>query len=210
MYFVGIILGTASFSSASAGQVGIAVVGVGVASYSDAEANALGITLQCAAMTADAVRLCLLQKIMQAHGLRLTPVQTLQRVAPLTASVLAVCVAAIELRQLLQQSAVPWGLLLASCGMAVGLNLVVFTLVANTSALTMSMTAPLKEVISILAAIALYGTAVTGPQWLGYAIAMGAVGWYQWDSLYKPKQPAATPVEAVSKPGAEAKAPQES
>jgi drug/metabolite transporter (DMT)-like permease len=183
MYFTSIAMGTAKFACTSTGQVLLAVAGVVVASYSDASTNVVGVIFQCASMATDALRLNLLQRLMQGQGMG--SAETLRYVAPIATFILVCFSVTLEHTQVMSMESIPWNLLFCSCGMAVCLNLIVFSLVENTSALTMSMTAPIKEVVSIVAAIALYRTQISLMQWAGYTVAMCAVVWYQWDKHFQ-------------------------
>lgn len=183
MYFIGLAMGTTVFAFSASLQVLVAVVGVAVASYTHAESHFNGVFLQIGAMVFDSLRMCSLQIIMQAHALKLTPHETLSKVAPLTFVVLIICVSIIEGEKLWTQQNIPWIWISASCLAACAVNILGFTLIARTSALTMSMTAPIKEWVTIFTAIALHGTHVTNRQWLGYSIALVGVAAYQWSTI---------------------------
>lgn len=186
---MGLAFGTEAYSHKSALKVAIVGTGVVIASYGELQATPLGVMLQVASIVCDALRCTLLQLVMQANELKLSPVGTLYLVAPMAAAILCLPAAAFDgARLLTHQSPVPWLWLLGSCAAASSLNLVVFTLIGKTSALTTSISGPLKEWVCILTAMMLYGTTVTTHQWLGYAIALIGIFWYQRDKFIKPQQ----------------------
>ena len=182
---MGLAFGTESYSPKAAAKVLIVGLGVVIASYGDVRANLLGVGLQVGAIVADAVRCTLLQLMMQGADVKLTPVGTLYHVAPLAAAALALPALLFEGRALAAHARpIPYAWLAGSCLAASSLNLVVFTLIGKTSALTTSVTGPLKEWVCILTAMAIYHTPVTAQQWAGYAIALVGIFWYQRDKFF--------------------------
>jgi drug/metabolite transporter (DMT)-like permease len=184
-FCVGLMFRTESYSHKSALKVAIVGLGVVVASYGDVKANFLGVALQVGAIFCDAVRCTLLQLVMQHSDIKLTPVGTLYHVAPMAAVILCIPAMAAEGAKLAAHTKpIPYIWLLGSCMAASSLNLVVFTLIGKTSALTTSVTGPLKEWVCILTAMFIYGTPVTAQQWFGYAIALCGIFWYQRDKFF--------------------------
>ncbi|GBF99466.1 plastidic phosphate translocator [Raphidocelis subcapitata] len=184
-FCVGLAFGTERYSHNAALKVLIVGAGVLLASYGDVRANLVGVLLQVSSIVADAVRCTLLQLVMQHSEVKLTPVGTLYFVAPMSALILCLPAAFVELPRLLHHTApIPWPWLAGSCAAASALNLVVFTLIGKTSALTTSITGPLKEWVCILTAMLVYGTPVTRQQWAGYAVALTGIAWYQRDKFF--------------------------
>ena len=182
---MGLLFGTETYSHKSALKVLVVGLGVVIASYGDVRANLLGVALQVGAIVADAVRCTLLQLAMQHSDVKLTPVGTLYHVAPMAAAALALPAALLEASKLRNHTApIPYAWLAGSCLAASSLNLVVFTLIGKTSALTTSVTGPLKEWVCILTAMAIYHNPVTAQQWCGYAIALCGIFWYQRDKFF--------------------------
>lgn len=188
-FVVGVLFGTEAYTHRSALKVLIVGLGVVIASYGEMKANLLGVSLQVAAIVSDAIRCNLLQLVMQANEIKLSPVGTLYFVAPMAAVALCVPAALLELRGLINHSRpIPWVWLLASCATASSLNLIVFTLIGKTSALTTSVTGPLKEWVCILTSMLVYGNVVTTQQWTGYAIALSGIFWYQREKFFASQQ----------------------
>jgi drug/metabolite transporter (DMT)-like permease len=189
-FCVGLLFGTETYTHKSALKVFIVGLGVVIASYGDVRANLLGVMLQVGCIVCDAVRCTLLQLVMQHSDVKLTPVGTLYHVAPMAAAILCLPAAVSEFGRLVHHtSPIPWLWLFLSCAAASSLNVVVFTLIGKTSALTTSVTGPLKEWVCILTAMIIYKTPVTGQQWLGYAIALVGIFWYQRDKFFSQQQP---------------------
>lgn len=201
-FCVALLFGTESYSHKSALKVLIVGLGVVIASYGDVRANFFGVALQVAAIVADAVRCTLLQLVMQTSDVKLTPVGTLYHVAPMAAATLAVPALLLEGAKLRAHPyPIPYAWLAGSCLAASSLNLVVFTLIGKTSALTTSVTGPLKEWVCILTAMLIYNTSVTAQQWCGYAIALCGIFWYQVSAsrtLGAPPSSAARPASAAA------------
>ncbi|GBF87379.1 phosphate phosphoenolpyruvate translocator [Raphidocelis subcapitata] len=196
-FCVGMLLGTERYSHFNLLKVLVVGAGVFIASYGDVKANLLGVLLQVGSIVADAVRCTLLQLVMQHARVKLSPLGTLLYVSPLAALALCLPAGLFELPKLSAHAApIPWLWLAASCAATTSLNLVGFTLICGTSALTTSVTGPLKDWIVILLAMAVYGTPVTRQQWGGYAVALAGIAWYQRDKFWR--APAADDVASGS------------
>jgi hypothetical protein len=199
-FCVGLAFRTEHYTHKSALKVLIVGMGVVIASYGDVRANFVGVAMQVGSIVCDAVRCTLLQLAMQHSEVKLTPVGTLYHVAPMAALILSIPAVLTDGPKLMRHTApIPYGWLAISCLAASSLNLVVFTLIGKTSALTTSVTGPLKEWVCILTSMAIYGSPVTAQQWIGYAIALCGIFWYQRDKFFAPPPAApAAPAPAVA------------
>jgi drug/metabolite transporter (DMT)-like permease len=151
---VGLLFGTETYNNRSMLKVLIVAAGVMIASYGEVRANFLGVSLQLGSIVSDAVRCTLLQLVMQKNEVKLSPVGTLYCVAPMAAASLLIPALLMESSKLRNHThPIPWAWLGGSCMAAASLNLVVFTLIGKTSALTTSITGPLKEWVCILTAM---------------------------------------------------------
>lgn len=119
---------------------------------------AVGVVLQLSCNLAEAIRLSLVQILLQQQGVRLNPVQTLAYVAPACLVFLLLPCLLLEAPQVLEHTKgrVGLGSLLASAMMAFGLNCSVFLLVGKTSALTMNIAGIVKDLLLIMASVVLY------------------------------------------------------
>ncbi|KAF8066272.1 ADIPOR3 [Scenedesmus sp. PABB004] len=164
-----------------------------------------GLALQCGSMAAEAVRLTLVQLLLQARGIKLNPITTMFHVCPVCLACLLLPFAALEARRLAAHHAArAWrvgpGLLLASAGSALALNCAIFMLIGRTSALTMNLAGVAKDVLLIYLSMVLYGSVVTELQLLGYAVALGGAFTYNYQKLAA--QAAAAKAAAASDRGA--------
>lgn len=183
-FCVGLALGTELYSQKSVMKVLIVGAGVAVASYGDVRANRLGVILQFGSILCDAVRCSLLQLAMQHSNTKPTSVGILYLVSPVAAILLTLPAAIFDAPKLTQHPhPVPYMWLAISCLAASTLNLLAFTLIGKTSALTMSVAGPLKEWVCILLSMLVYNSPVTTQQWAGYVIALSGIFWYQRDKF---------------------------
>jgi drug/metabolite transporter (DMT)-like permease len=177
-YCMGLVFGKESLSLKPACQVALLTLGVLIAAYDDFNANAVGVIMQIAAIFGDATRFVLMQMISQGeHGVSLTPIGSLYYVAPLAGLILILPAALMDGQKLASRS-IPWFWLFASCCTASLLNLLVFTLVGKTSALTANITGPLRDVVAIVFSMYLFGTSIRLRQWIGYSVAVACIFWY--------------------------------
>lgn len=186
MLCLGIFVGTETYNHSSLLKVLIVCAGVGFAAYGDMHANWFGVCLQFGSVLCDCTRCILMQIVMQANQeVKLSPVDTLFFVAPMAATVLFVPSLVIEMPVLIRLKSIPWLWLVASCMSTASLNLVVFTLVGKTSALTTSMVGPFKEAFCLFIGKEIYDTPVTVQQWFGYSVALFGTTWYNYDNFMK-------------------------
>lgn len=158
--------------------------GVGFASQGEVQANLTGVALQLSAILLDAIRCTLLQVAMQHSEVKLSPAETLLHVAPRAAVFIGIPAAVLEGRRLCKTQNLPIGWLALSCVLASSLNLLAFSLIKSTSALTTSVTGPLKEWVCIIASVLAYNDPITLNQIVGYIIALCGIFWYQFDKFF--------------------------
>ncbi|GBF93892.1 phosphate phosphoenolpyruvate translocator [Raphidocelis subcapitata] len=198
-FCIGMALGVERYCHMALLKVTVVGGGVLIASYGDANANLFGVSLQVGAILGDALRIILLQLVMQQSHVKLSPVASLFYIAPAAVLAFWLPVATIELpRLLLQDAPIPWVWLAISSAAATGLNLVGFTLISATSALTASISGPLKDWVCVVAAMAVFKTPVSTQQWCGYLVAFCGIAWYQYDKFWgqTTKSGAAAPATA--------------
>ena len=120
-----------------------------------------------------------------AQGLKLNPITSLYYLSPLCFACLLLPFAIIELPRLqnrMQREGgafpVPVWMLLANACTALGLNLSVYALIGQTSALTMNVAGVVKDWLIIIASAYLFGNLVNGMQVGGYLFAFVGVLYY--------------------------------
>eukprot|EP00877_Chromochloris_zofingiensis_P013943 jgi/Chrzof1/8802/Cz03g25040.t1 len=188
IFAMGLVLGTETYAHMRFLRVVIISAGVLIASYGDTQFSAVGLAFQLGAIVTETLRLIVLQIVMQARKVVLAPIQTMYYVAPTSAMALLLPFLAIECGKMvaLGTRIVPALNWVALSGLlAVALNLIIFELIGQTSALTTGVSGIFKDWVCILAAMAIYHIPVSMTQWGGYAVALIGLGWYHWDKVKK-------------------------
>ncbi|GLI60866.1 hypothetical protein VaNZ11_003083 [Volvox africanus] len=209
VFFVGVLLGTEKYTLLYALNMVVVAVGIATASYGELNFNVVGVVFQISSIFTESFRLCLIQLLLQASGIKLNPVTTLYYVAPACFAFLFVPFAFLELPRIMHPDPnsnelvgfpVTW--LLISAVSAFALNMSVFLLIGRSSALTMNVAGVIKDWLLILLSVLLYQTPVGSLQIFGYGIAFAGVCWYNYQKLQgaqsSPKQPA--PSDPENKP----------
>ncbi|KAJ3684428.1 hypothetical protein LUZ61_013592 [Rhynchospora tenuis] len=155
-------------------------LGVAVAAYGEARFDMWGVTLQLAAVAAEATRLILIQILLTSKGISLNPITSLYYVAPCCFVFLTVPWCAVELPRLRAMASFQPDLLTfgfnSLCAFA--LNLAVFLLVGKTSALTMNVAGVVKDWLLIAFSWSVIKDTVTPINLFGYGIAFLGVAYY--------------------------------
>ncbi|GIL81177.1 hypothetical protein Vretimale_12766 [Volvox reticuliferus] len=206
VFLVGVLLGTERYTLLYALNMAVVAVGVATASYGELNFNLVGVVFQVGSIVTESFRLCLIQLLLQASGIKLNPVTTLYYVAPACFAFLCVPFAFLELPRIMHTDTnsneevgfpVPW--LLISAVSAFALNMSVFLLIGRSSALTMNVAGVIKDWLLILLSVMLYQSPVGSLQIFGYSIAFGGVCWYNYQKLKSvqssPQQPAPSDLE---------------
>ncbi|GFR41360.1 hypothetical protein Agub_g2043 [Astrephomene gubernaculifera] len=191
VFLVGVLLGTEKYSALYAANMVVVAVGVAAASYGELNFNVLGVLFQAGSIVTESFRLCLVQLLLQARGIKLNPVTTLYYIAPACFAFLCLPFSVVELPKMLKtQEAwqVPSGWLLLSAVSAFALNMSVFLLIGRSSALTMNIAGVIKDWLLILLSVTLYGSPVTSLQLCGYGVAFLGVCWYNYQKLQGARQ----------------------
>ena len=126
-------------------------------------------------------------------GLRLNPITSLYYLSPLCFACLALPFAIIELPRLQNRIALsgwpvpPW-MLLANASTALALNLSVFLLIGQTSALTFNVAGVVKDWLIILASAYIFGNLISAAQVGGYLFAFVGVIYYNQQRVLSKQQ----------------------
>ncbi|CAL5098396.1 unnamed protein product [Urochloa decumbens] len=191
VYSLAVALRTDSFRRASMLNMLAISAGVAVAAAGEARFDAFGVTLQLAAVAAEATRLVLIQILLTSRGMSLNPITSLYYIAPCCLAFLTVPWYAVELPRLRAAAAAsPAGLprpdvfvfgTNSLCAFA--LNLAVFLLVGKTSALTMNVAGVVKDWLLIAFSWTVIKDTVTPVNLAGYGIAFLGVAYYNHAKL---------------------------
>jgi hypothetical protein len=185
VYSLAVAFRTDSFRRASMlNMLGISA-GVAVAALGEARFDVFGVTLQLAAVAAEATRLVLIQILLTSRGIKLNPITSLYYIAPCCLLFLAVPWTFVELPRLRAAGSVRPDLLVFGTNSlcAFALNLAVFLLVGKTSALTMNVAGVVKDWLLIAFSWTVIKDTVTPVNLAGYAIAFLGVAYYNHAKL---------------------------
>ncbi|GLC45866.1 hypothetical protein PLESTB_001447500 [Pleodorina starrii] len=215
VFLTGVFLGTEKYSLMYALNMMVVAVGVGTASYGELNFNLVGAIFQAGSIVTESFRLCLIQLLLQASGIKLNPVTTLYYVAPACFAFLCIPFTFLELPRMLrpdtdpataavtEEAGLPVGWLMLSAVSAFALNMSVFVLIGRSSALTMNIAGVLKDWLLIMLSVVLYQSPVAGLQLFGYGIAFLGVCWYNYQKLKGAQQTLKSsppPMDQESKP----------
>ncbi|KAL6642213.1 hypothetical protein ACP70R_020394 [Stipagrostis hirtigluma subsp. patula] len=161
--------------------------GVAVAAYGEARFDVFGVTLQLAAVAAEATRLVLIQMLLTSKGMKLNPITSLYYIAPCCLVFLTVPWYVVELPKLRAAAASAGRPDVSVFGTnslcAFALNLAVFLLVGKTSALTMNVAGVVKDWLLIAFSWTVIKDTVTPVNLVGYGIAFLGVAYYNHAKL---------------------------
>ena len=192
IFTVGCLFATEVFTFASFGIMVVIAAGVAMASYGELNFSVPGMLCMFSAMSCEAVRLTLVQTLLQRQDLQLNPLTTLYYIMPISTACL-LPIAFIAEAQGLQSCAwftyhsIPF--LLVNAGGAVALNLSIYIVVGTMSALTMKLAAIVKDIGLVAISCALFGDNLTFPGIFGYSIALIGVCGYNYRKMYLQEPP---------------------
>ncbi|KAI9773532.1 MAG: hypothetical protein M1839_002068 [Geoglossum umbratile] len=162
-------------------NVSFIVIGVVIASIGEIKFHLIGFLFQCGGIAFEAMRLVLVQKLLNGSEHKMDPLVSLYYFAPIC-TIMNFCVGLIF--------EVPWirmsdftdlglGILLANATLAFFLNISSVFLIGRTSSLVLTLSGVLKDVLLVLVSVTMWGTPVTGLQAFGYSIALGGLIHYK-------------------------------
>jgi len=152
--------------------------GVSMAAFcSISNFNAVGLACQLTASVSEGLRLILLQGVLQGR-LRLDPLTTVYRFAP--SAGLWLCCFSFIVEANVDWAALPnlWVLPL-NCLVAVLLNVLIVSVIAETSAVVFVLAGVTKDIATITLSVCLYGTHITGAEIMGYSMAVAGIFLYK-------------------------------
>ena len=206
VFSVGCLFGTNRFEWRTMANMLLVTAGVAVASYGELAFDATGVAYQLAAIALESVRLVLVQILLQSRGLKLNPVTTLYYVAPCCLAFLTVPFFSIEYARLAADADVVINpaVFLSNALAAFGLNMAVFLLIGKTSALTMNIAGVAKDWMLIGLSVAVFRSAISQLNLLGYMVAFAGVCWYNFQKLRAMQKPDSPRAKAGGAKGAAA------
>ncbi|MEW5300114.1 MAG: hypothetical protein WDW38_002951 [Sanguina aurantia] len=162
-------------------SVFIIAAGVVVAAYGEINLSFVGLAIMLASETSEAIRLVMTQYLLV--GLRFHPIEGLLYLAPACAMYLAVGSAILEWPVISRSGAIhivkdhPWLFLLAAV-MGFCVNVLAYTTIKLTSAITLKVLGTMKNAILVTWSVLVLREVVTPVQTVGYCISLAGFGWY--------------------------------
>lgn len=186
MFVVGCLLHTDVFSWGTCAIMITIGAGVAASSFGELHFSGLGSSFMLLAMLSEAFKMILMQRMMQHSDLKINPVNALYYIMPASTACLLPFVLFFEAEGLWEVRTVLQAQAPALIGSAVAaclLNVVVFWVVSNTSALTMKLAGIVKDAVLIATSAALFDTRLTALGIGGYALALTGIGMHNYHSL---------------------------
>ncbi|KAF2403328.1 TPT-domain-containing protein [Trichodelitschia bisporula] len=173
--------GIAPFSKPTLLKVLVIVLGVVIASYGEIHFNLTGFLYQAGATCFEAMRLVLIERLLNSAQYKMDPIVSLYYYAPICALMNGIVALAVEVPVI--SSADIWrvgvGNLIANASVAFMLNVSLVLLIGKTSSLVLTLCGVLKDILLVTASILLFASPVTGTQFFGYSIALAGLIYYK-------------------------------
>jgi len=158
----------------------IIVFGVAIASFGEISFSWIGFTYQMGGIVFEAIRLVMIQILLSGEGQSMDPLVSLYYYAPVCAVMNFFVAAVMELHAF--QMADLWRAgcftLLLNAMVAFGLNVASVFLIGKTSGLVMTLCGVLKNILLVIASVLIWGSVITGLQFIGYGIATAGLVYY--------------------------------
>ncbi|KAF5834994.1 triose-phosphate transporter family-domain-containing protein [Dunaliella salina] len=181
----GVFLGTEKFSRGTTLNMLLIAFGVLVCALGEQNLVFKGLVQQLASLQFEAMRLAMVQVLMNSKGLAMNPMQSLYYVSPACFICLFAPFLSVELPHLMTHS--DWSfnpsIMLANALTAFVLNLAVFLLIGKTSALTMNIAGVIKDWMLIFFSYYLFKAPLTRLNLAGYVFCCSGVFVYQYMRL---------------------------
>lgn len=185
VFGVAVVFGMEKFTRATVMPICIVVVGVAAATVGEGAFNVFGFMLQFVAFLIDALRLVLIKKLLSSHGTKLDPLSGLYYYCPVCIVLLLWPVAHFEgnmVSDVLRHASPSLLCMLVLNGLvAFSVNISLLSVLAHTSATTLTMASVVRNVLLTFGSAMLFHNSITPGQILGYFSA--CVGVKLWDEV---------------------------
>ncbi|EME41527.1 hypothetical protein DOTSEDRAFT_176726 [Dothistroma septosporum NZE10] len=173
--------GITPFDSKKLANVSAIVVGVVVASYGEIQFVMIGFLIQLAGIVFEAVRLVMVQRILSAPEFKMDPLVSLYFYAPACAVINGAFTLFVELPKMSMSDIYSLGIitLIANAAVAFALNVSVVFLIGKTSAVVLTLSGVLKDIMLVVASMVIFGDPVAPLQFFGYSIALAGLVYYK-------------------------------
>lgn len=163
------------------GNVGIIVLGVVIASFGEIKFDLIGFIYQCSGIVFEALRLVMIQRMLSSAEFKMDPLVSLYYYAPACAVINGVVTLFVEIPRMGMADIYSVGIftLLANAFVAFLLNVSVVFLIGKTSAVVLTMSGILKDILLVIASLVIFMDPVTLQQYFGYSIALAGLCYYK-------------------------------
>lgn len=181
VYACGCFLGTEKFSRGASSNMILIAFGVLVCALGEVNLVFKGLVQQLVALVLEALRLTMIQILINSKGQAMNSIQSLYYISPACFISLAVPFVAIELPKMQSNTTwvLNWNVLISNALAALALNLAVFMLIGKTSALTMNIAGVIKDWMLIYFSYYVFHAPLTRLNLFGYIFCCSGVVIYQ-------------------------------
>ncbi|KAI0999457.1 hypothetical protein K3495_g8740 [Podosphaera aphanis] len=175
------VLGIEPVDLKKLGNVSFIVIGVALASVGEIDFVMIGFLFQAGGIIFEAVRICMVQSLLNSAEYKMDPLVSLYYFAPVCA-VMNLTVALfweVPSISMSEVYAVGLGTFFANACCAFLLNVSVVFLIGKTSGLVLTLCGVLKDILLVGASMIIWGTQISGLQFIGYTIALGGMIYYK-------------------------------
>jgi len=162
-------------------NVSAIVVGVIIASFGEIHFVVVGVLYQLGGIIFEALRLTMVQRLLSSADFKMDPLVSLYYFAPICAVMNGAVALIWEIPRCSMAEVYNVGLftffLNGLC--AFMLNVSVVFLIGKTSAVVLTLCGVLKDIMLVIASMAIWGTQVTALQFFGYSVALGGMVYYR-------------------------------
>ncbi|KAI0395874.1 triose-phosphate transporter family-domain-containing protein [Xylariaceae sp. FL0594] len=162
-------------------NVSAIVIGVAIASFGELKFDGLGFIIQVTGIVCEALRLVMVQRLLSSDEFKMDPLVSVYYYAPACAVINGFFTLFIELPRMTMGDILQVGLitLIANAFVAFLLNVSVVLLIGKTNAVVLTMSGVLKDILLVVASMAIFGDPVTLQQYFGYSIALAGLVYYK-------------------------------
>ncbi|KAI5925383.1 triose-phosphate transporter family-domain-containing protein [Camillea tinctor] len=162
-------------------NVSAIVIGVAIASFGELKFDLFGFIVQIAGIVAEALRLVMVQRLLSSDDFKMDPLVSVYYYAPACAVINGFFTLFIEIPRMTMGDIYALGIftLIANAFVAFLLNVSVVLLIGKTSAVVLTMSGVLKDILLVISSMLIFGDPVTGQQYFGYSIALAGLVYYK-------------------------------
>ncbi|KAI0175632.1 triose-phosphate transporter family-domain-containing protein [Hypoxylon sp. FL1284] len=158
----------------------VIVFGIVIASFGELKFDLIGFIFQVSGIVAEAVRLVMVQRLLSGD-FKMDPLVSVYYYAPACAAINSVFTLFFEIPRMSMDDIWSLGVftLIANAFIAFLLNVSVVLLIGKTSAVVLTLSGVLKDILLVISSLVIFGDPVTGQQYVGYSIALGGLVYYK-------------------------------